>query len=371
MHPALRNSGGTVTATAPVVPCDASGPLGPAICASKELERKWGEAADRERNKSPWEEFTDKLDRAFARMGGSINQAVIAGLTLLVLGFWLLISASGRVPALAEGRSETGPAAGLRAVAVGRKALVGGWFCIAGAVITAGAIGHVGVVCLTVVGCALVGWGLARRGATLTAAQRGFTVAEGEHQQRVVSARAAADAANAAAAAADPDGDLGVNLVRSEIAGAPVPEPSMTIDQAAVLHRTGGVGIAQGSATAALLDRRGKTGPAVKLWHSACKAANAGTTDGSGNFTPRASVDRVVPLEGGDALLVVIPGSAAVGDVQLRKVTGPLLRAAGIRSAGAWVWDGQAFSIRLSNSASTAAPSAAAPRPAPADDDWA
>ncbi len=372
IHPGLRSSGGTPTATAPAVPCDASGPLGPAICAAREAERAVEDAAERNRNKSSWDRFTEKIERGFGRMGAAINPAFVAGLAILAIGIWLLISAGGRVPALAPGRSATGPAAGLRAVAVGRKTLVGGWTVIMGAVIAAAAIGNVGGVFLTVVASALVGWGLVARAGTLSAAAKGFATAEADHQRRVAAAQATADAEAARAAAADPDAALGLNLARPESHRVTVPEPPMTIADAAVRHRTGGVGIAQGSATAALLDGRGRPGPAVKIWHAACEAAKLGTTDEQGNFTPAASVDRVVPLGGGDAVLIVIPESAAVGERRLQEATGPLLRTAGIRSAGAWEWDGRAFSIRLSNSAAPpAAGPKSAPKATPADDDWA
>ncbi len=371
VHPNLRGSGGTVTATAPTVPCDASGPLGGAICAARAAERVVEETAEQNRNRSSWDRFAAKIDRGFGRMGDAINPAVIAGLALLGIGIWLLINASGRVPALAPGRSATGPAAGLRAVAVGRKALAGGWTAVAGAVITAAAIGHPGAVFLTVVGAVLVGWGLVVRAGTLSAAAKGFARAEADYLGQVADESGRADAEAARAAAADPDAALGLNLVRPAPHRVTVPEPSMTIAEAAVYARTDGVGIVAGSATAALLDGRGKPGPAINIWHAACEAAKAGTTDEQGVFTPSAGVDRVIPHAGGDATLVVLPVSAAVGDVQLRNATGPLLRVAGIRSAGGWEWDGRAFSIRLSNSA---APSAAgpksAPKAAPPDDDW-
>lgn len=359
IHPALRGTG----ASEPAVPCDESQPLGGAICASREMEDVIEETSSR----PPWEKFTDKLDRAL-----SFDPTILVGLGILAVGIWIVLSANGRVLALAEGRSATGPAAGLRTVAVGKKLLVGAWFIVAGAVVTAAAIGHPGAIFLTVVAAALVGWGLVRRGGTLTAAGKGFEAIERHYQSAVAAAQAAADTEAARAAAADPDAALGLNLAPEPPRRVTVPEPAMTIAEAAVIHRTGGVGIVAGSATAALLDGRGRPGPAVKFWHAACEAAKAGSTDEQGNFIPAASVDRVVPLDGGDALLVVIPANAGVGDVQLRGVTGPLLRVAGIRSAGSWEWDGSAFSIRLSNNAAPATPAAppSAPKSTPTDDDW-
>lgn len=373
VHPGLRSSGGTVAATTEALPCDASGPLGGAICAAREAERVVAEAAERNRNRSSWDRFTEKIERGFGRMGAAINPAIIAGSAVVALGIWLLINASGRVPALAPGRSETGPAAGLRAVAVGRKAVAAGWTIIAGAVVTAGAIGHPGAVFLTMVGSVLVGWGLVSRRRTLIDAAAGFARAEADYLGQV------ADEAGRVAAewdrllAADPDAQRGLDVAVPRPEPRHIPEPSMSMTEAVVAYRTGGLGIAQGSATAALLDGRGRPGPAVKLWHAACETAKVGTADENGNFTPAASVDRVVPLDGGDAILVVIPASAAVGEQQLRSVTGPLLRTAGIRSAGTWEWDGSAFSIRMSNSAAPAAPAspAAGPKPTPTNDDWA
>lgn len=336
--------------------------------------KRWSKASDAyNRDRTPFDKIGDQIGAKV----DSINPAIIAGILLLGIGFWLLMSAGGRVPALAEGRSSTGPVAGLRAAAVGRKTLTAGWTIIAGAVFTAGAIGHPGVIIVAVVGAALVGWGLVVRAGTLGAAARGFATAESEYQQRLVAAQAAADAE--AASTVHPHAHLahlGITPPRPEPRRVSVPEPSTTIAEAAVLHRTGGVGIAQGSATAVLLDGRGKAGPAVRLWHAACEAAKVGTADENCSFTPAARVDRVVPLDGGDGLLVVVPRAAAVGENQLRKVTGPLLRTAGIRSAGAWEWDGTAFSIRLSNKAAAApATPPTAPRPQPGakpprSEDW-
>lgn len=332
--------------------------------------KRWARASDAyNRERTPFDRIGDKIGAKV----DSINPAIVAGILLLGIGFWLLMSAGGRVPALAEGRSSTGPAAGLRAVAVGQKSLAGGWTTIAGAVVTAGAIGHPGVVFLTVAGAALVGWGLVSRRRTLIAARAGFARAEAEYTGLVADEADRVVAEWDRLAAADPDAQRGLDVSIQPPDRRHIPEPDMTMAEAVLYYRTGGLGIVQGSATAALLDDSGRPGPAVKLWSAACEAAKAGTANEQGVFVPCATVHRVVPLDGGDALLVVIPGSAAVGERQLQGVTGPLLRVAGIRSAGSWEWDGAAFSIPLSNSGAPAAPAAppSAPKAAPTEDDWA
>ena len=117
-------------------------------------------------------------------------------------------------------------------------------------------------------------------------------------------------------------------------------EPVLSRDEALLYGRTGGVELTPGSAAAALIDRTGKDGPARRFWAQACEAAKLGTLSESGTFVPSVALLSVTPLSNGDAALTVKPDSISTGEMALKGVLDPLIRAAGIRSAeGSWTRD--------------------------------
>lgn len=188
----------------------------------------------------------------------------------------------------------------------------------------------------------LVGWILATVFGTNDekAQARGRQIAEA-HQQRVQPA-----APVQAPAEFDP---LGLGLAAPKVPAAagpaPIPESRLTDEDARRYARYGyAVDYVPGSAFASLTARDGDWKVASDAWTAACQAAALGETEMRKRlpgieshrevYVAPADLVRVVPLENGDATVVVKPRSVAIGADELDRAVPMFLRTARLRHAG-------------------------------------
>jgi len=231
----------------------------------------------------------------------------------------------------------------------------------------------------------LVGWILASGFGTNDdkAQARGRQIAEA-HQQRVQPAAPVQDPAEF-----DP---LGLGLAAPKMPAAPgpapIPEPRLTDEDARRYARYGyAVDYVPGSAFASLTARDGDWKAASDAWTAACEAAALGETEMRKRlpgldripgvdsrrevYVAPADLVRVIPLEDGDATVIVKPRSVAIGADQLNRAVPFFLRTGRLRHAGKFVRDHTTdeYLVTVSNR------DVAAEQPAPAaattdDDDW-
>lgn len=299
--------------------------------------------------------FGDRVDLTFA-----------AGVGLLLYGGFALRHTS----ASPGGRDPQGPAAGAAAAkAAGDRA--GAAMAIpVGAWLLAAWWAGFGSSILVAIPAAGVVWWAAARAHRMGEAASGYQLADQHWREEQAEATEAAQAAWEAERAALGPGRRPVH----DPARPVVPEPHMTLDEAIVYGKTGGVGVQSGGAAAVLLDARGEPRPARRAWLAACRTAGLGTTTtddkGREKFTPSATLIGVTALPGGDARIAVQPTTTAIGEPQLQGMTAVFLRTAGIRRAEDWRRDhtSNVHTLVVSNSPSPASdPTPRTPpgRPAP------
>jgi hypothetical protein len=311
--------------------------------AAYEAAQKRYNAAVADAKKNPLERFMDRLGRAGFIGIGIIIAAVVCARSDAATDRRRAAKLTG------AGRDPQGPAVQKIAMETAGFNAVMTIAAAAGAVVAAYGIGGVGGAVLAGVPAGLVAWGLVKRVGNLHGAEKGYVAAEADYQADVAAAEA-----EAAAEIRTPHADLGLGLDPVTPAARVVPEPILSREEALVYGRTGGVELTPGSAAAALIDRTGKDGPARRFWVQACEAAKLGTLSESRTFTPSVALLSVTPLASGDAVLTAKPDSITIGEMQLKGIVDPFIRAAGIRAAvGSWERDHVSgeWSITLSNRA--------------------
>lgn len=209
---------------------------------------------------------------------------------------------------------------------------------------------------------------------------RGRQIAEA-HQQRVQPAAPVPDPTDF-----DPLGlGLAAPKVPAALNPAPIPEPRLTDEDARRYARYGyAVDYATGSAFASLTTRDGDWKQAEAAWTAACQAAAIGETQMRKSRIPGidshravyvapADLVRVIPLENGDATVVVKPRSVAIGADELNRAVPMFLRTARLRHAGRFVREHTTdeYLLRVSNrDLATESASATATAATTDDDDW-
>lgn len=192
----------------------------------------------------------------------------------------------------------------------------------------------------------VIGWILATVFGTGDVEEKGRRIA-GAHTSPARQAAPAADPATY-----DP---LGLGLAAPSApatpGAAPIPEPQLTDEDARRYARYGyAVDYEMGSAFASLTSRSGDWKKAEAAWNAACQAAALGETEmrkrlpGVGRipgvdahrevYVAPADLVRVIPLENGDATVVVKPRSVAIGADELDRAVPMFLRTARLRHAG-------------------------------------
>lgn len=256
--------------------------------AESAAQRRAYNAAQADAAKSPLDRFM-----------GSLNFLFYIGAGLLISGIIALFSANRIVAP--RGQDPHGPAAGAaEAKASGERSL--GTAAIAvGVVLLAGWMGGFGTAIIAAVVAGPIAYMAMRRQAKLDAAETGFKLAERHWRAAVAEAQQHADASASA-----PHDDLGLGLA-PQVSQVHVPEPHMSIAEAVLYGRTGGVPVEARSAAAQLLDRMGTPRPAQSAWLKACEAAKLGvwSTDEKPKFTPSVDLVGVRALDGGDARITV------------------------------------------------------------------
>ncbi|WP_109556534.1 hypothetical protein [Mycobacteroides chelonae] len=232
----------------------------------------------------------------------------------------------------------------------------------------------------------VVGWILANVFGTNDekAQARGRQIAEA-HQQRVQPA-----APVQAPAEFDP---LGLGLAAPKMPAAPgpapIPEPRLTDEDARRYARYGhAVDYVPGSAFASLAAPDGDWKAASDAWIAACQAAALGDTEMRKRLPGMSSIPgvdshrevyvapadlvRVIPLENGDATVVVKPRSVAIGADELNRAVPMFLRTARLRHAGEFVREHTTdeYLLTVSNREVAAEQPAPASAPTSDDDDW-
>lgn len=169
---------------------------------------------------------------------------------------------------------------------------------------------------------------------------------------------------------------------------APIPEPQLTDADARRYARYGyAVDYESGSAFASLTTRDGDWKAASDAWTAACQAAALGGTEmrkrlpGVGRipgvdahrevYVAPADLVRVIPLEHGDATVVVKPRSVTIGADELNRAVPMFLRTARLRHAGRFVREHttEEYLLTVSNRDIAADQPALAAAPSD-DDDW-